>query len=156
MKIILIICIVSLCAAIKTNAQLRDTTLTNHNVDAKILFQKAKKQKTAAWILLGTGAGLAIAGCAIIIKEAGEEANATLTTVFSLGLITPEEPKHYAAGPILAIAGTAAMLGSISIFIASGKNKGKANLIIKNEKVYFSPQLNLKENFIAIGLKIKL
>jgi len=65
MKKILFISIVSLCAiTLQTNAQMRDTTvnMNMHKVDANSLFQKSKKQKTAAWILLGGGAGLATAG----------------------------------------------------------------------------------------------
>ena len=165
MKKIFFICLVSLCAtALQTNAQLRDTAsnMNAHKVDAELLFQKAKKQKTAAWILLGGGAGIGIAGLLIIANDAsrnaGQDFAAAITTIFTLGLITPtpEKPKHSAAGPILAIAGTGAMLGSIPLFSASAKNKRKANLMLKNETVFFNPQLNIKEHLISLGVKINL
>ena len=72
MKKLSFICIVCLCAALQTNAQLRDTTLnmSTHKVDANALLQKSKKQKTAAWLLMGGGAGIAIAGLAIISHDA--------------------------------------------------------------------------------------
>ena len=147
------------CATIqKTNAQLRDTTLNinTHTVDATLLLQKSKKQKTAAWVLLGGGAGLAIAGMSIISKDASNDLSADLTTIFTLGFVAPEKQKHSAAGPILAIAGSAAMLGSIPLFISAGKNKRKASLMLINENVFFSPRLNVKQNLIAAGIRIPL
>ena len=158
MKKLLFICIVCLCAATQTNAQLRDTSvkMSVNKVDANALLQKAKNQKTAAWIMLGGGAGLAIAGLAIMTHDASYDASAAITTVFTLGLVTPEEHKHSAAGPILAIAGTGAMLGSIPLFSGAAKNKRKANLMLKDETVFFNPQLNIKEHLIAVGVKINL
>ena len=61
-----------------------------------------------------------------------------LTTIFTLGLVAPEKQKHSASGPILAIAGTGAMLGSIPLFLGASKNKRKANLMLKNETVFFN------------------
>lgn len=158
MKKLLFICVVYFCATTQATAQLRDTTLnmTTHKVDATSLFQKSKKQKTAAWILLGGGAGLAIAGFSIIVNDASYDAAAVITTVFTLGFVTPEEHKHSAAGPILAIAGTGAMLGSIPLFISAGKNKRNTNLMLKDENVFFNPRLNIKEHIIALGIKINL
>jgi hypothetical protein len=158
MKKLSFICIVCLCATTQTNAQLRDTTLNmnTHKVDANSLLLKSKKQKTAAWLMLGGGAGIAIAGLAIMIHDASYDASAVITTVFTLGLVIPEEHKHSAAGPILAIAGTGAMLGSIPLFTSAAKNKRKANLMVKDENVFFNPQLNIKEHMLAIGVKINL
>jgi hypothetical protein len=159
MKKILLICIVSISAiTTQTHAQFKDTSLSPNSqpYDPNFLFQKAKKQKTAAWILLGGGTGMAVAGLAIMVKDGSEEASAALVTVFTLGLVTPEEPKSSAAGPILAIAGTGAMLGSIPLFMASAKNKRKASLMLKDESLFFNPRQNLKEHLIAVGLKINL
>lgn len=99
---------------------------------------------------------MAITGLGIILGEAAAEATGVLTTVVTLGLYNAPEPKHSAAGPILAIAGTGAILGSIPLFTASGRNKSKANLILKDETVSFSPQLNLTEHLPSIGIKIRL
>ena len=158
---------VSLLTTKQTNAQMHDTSnMSMHKVNTELLFQKAKQQKTTAWILLVGGTGLAIAGLAIIGHDASNDAAtagynfaAALANVFTLGSSTytpQQERKHSAAGPILAIAGTGAMLGSIPLFTASAKNKRKANLILKDETVSFNPQLNIKEHLLSIGLKINL
>ena len=141
MKKVLFICIVCLCATTQTNAQLRDTTLnTNtHKVDANSLFQKSKKQKTAAWILLGGGAGIAATVIIIIVFDP--------LSVFDL-------KKSNNRGLLLATGG-AAMVASIPFFIASGKNKRKANLMLKDENVFFNPQLNI-DHIISLGIKINL
>jgi len=78
-------------------------------------LQKSKNQKTAAWIMLigGTvattiGFGVAVSGgldCAFGDLRCGKDQ--TLTDV-------------------LAISGSAAMLGSVPLFIAAGRNKKKA------------------------------
>lgn len=156
MKKLSFICIVCLCAALQTTAQLRDTTLnmSTHKVDANALLQKSKKQKTAAWLLMGGGAGIAIAGFSIISNDASKDLSDAFTTIFSFGYITPAQHKHSAAGPILAIAGTGAMLGSIPLFISASKNKRKATLMLKDEIVFFNPQLNIKDHMIAVEIKI--
>jgi hypothetical protein len=158
MKKLLFICLVTLWVATQTKAQMRDTTLimTTQKVDANSLLQKSKKQKTAAWIMLGGGAGIALAGLVIMAKDARQETAGLLITVFTLGTVIPEEPKKSAAGPVLAIAGSGAMLGSIALFNASGKNKRKYNLMLKDETVFINPQLNIKEHLLSLGVKINL
>ena len=142
MKKLLFICIVCLCASIQSHAQMRDTTInmSTHKVDANALFQKAKNQKTAAWIMLGGGAGLAIAG--YIIME-----NDFIRDPWGYG--------NHPTGAVIFVTGDALMLGSIPFFIASGKNGRKANLMLKNENVFFNPQLNLN-HFVALGIKLNL
>lgn len=144
MKKLLFLCIVCLCTTTHTNAQLRDTTSTmnTHKVDANALLQKSKKQKTTAWIMLGGGAGLAIAGYIIMQNEAEKD---------PLGSLLGQN----ATGVVVFIAGDAAMLGSIPFFIASGNNKRKAYLMLKNENVFFNPQLNLN-HIVALGIKLNL
>ena len=154
MKKILFICLVSLVATIQGIAQIRDTTFKK--VDVDLLLQKAKKQNTTAWILLGGGLGLGIAGLAIIANDVGHDASAVVTTVLTLGYVTPEEHKHSVAGPILALAGTGALIGSVPLFFAADKNKRDAQLVLKTEKVFFNPQLNLNEHLLSIGLKFNL
>ena len=158
MKKLSIICIVCLCAKSHTNAQMRDTTLHmgTHKVDANALLQKSKKQKTAAWLLLGGGASVSIVGFSILSNDASKDLSNDLTTIFSFGYVTPAEHKHSAAGPILTIAGIGAILGSVPLFIASGNNKKKANLTLKNETLFFNPQLKLNTHLLAMELKINL
>ena len=74
-------------------------------------LNKSRKQKTAASWLLGGGAALTIIGTVIVVSEA---ANNIL------------ESDEIGAGEIMAFTGLAAMVGSIPLFIAAGKNKRKA------------------------------
>ena len=150
MKKLSFICIVCLCATTQTNAQMRDTTLNinTHKVDANSLLQKSKKQKSAAWILLGGGAGLTAVGFIIGVTEAAKDLSNIFTPNYSASNST--------GGEIMVYAGIGVMLGSIPLFIASGKNKRKANLMIKDENVFFNPKLNMKEHLVSLGIKINL
>ncbi len=149
MKKIFLICLISLCAtALQTNAQMRDTSLkmNMHKVDAASLLQKSKKQKTTAWILLGGGAGLATAG--YIIGR-----NASKKDAFGFWSGSSSEAT---TGGVLVVAGSGGIVGSIPFFIASGKNKRKANLILKDEAVFFNQELTKKEHIVSLALKIYL
>src|SRR5436190_9722528 len=68
---------------------------------------KSKNQKTAAWVLLGGGVALMGAGYLI-----GDSKNATFDDA--------------GTGVVLAGIGFLSTIGSIPLFIASGKNKRKA------------------------------
>jgi hypothetical protein len=68
---------------------------------------KSKNQKTAAWILLG--GGVALIGTGFIV---GDSKNSTFDDA--------------AFGALLAGIGTLSAIGSIPLFIASGKNKRRA------------------------------
>jgi len=134
---------VFLCTAItccigqqlKTNSQLLGTEQ----------LKKAKNQRTAAWILLGAGVALDVAGIATTISNAD-------------GIFNSEKEINHNGEYVLYIAGTAALAGSLTLFIASKKNKKKAALLsLKNEPssqlqnglVRYTPipSLNLKINF---------
>lgn len=150
MKKSLFIGIVTLWASTHTYAQMRDTTsgMNMHKIDADRLFKKAKQQNSAAWVVGGTGLGLAAVGLIITSNQVGQD----LSNIFNPNYTNSNSK----GGEIMAYAGLGAMLGSIPLFIASGKNKRKANLMLKDEKVSFNPQLNIKEHFISAGLKINL
>ena len=98
-------------------------------------LRKSKNQKTAAWILLGGGSALVVTGILL----------ANNATIDNLG-----------TGAGVAIAGGVVMLGSIPLFLASGRNKKKGmRLSFKNET---APQL-LKGSFVyrpvpSVSLKI--
>lgn len=141
MKKLLFLCIICLGATTHTNAQMRDTTvnMNTYKVDANTLLQKSQKQKTTSFILLGGGA--CIAALAYIIASADP-----------IGTVT-DEKKSTNLGVLLA-SGGAVMLSSIPFFIASGKNKRKANLMLKDEAVFFNQELNKNEHLIAVGIKI--
>jgi hypothetical protein len=103
-------------------------------------LQKSKKQKTAAWILLGGGTTAGTIGLFMVFKEA---AKVTTPAVLLPGQPKPDEAKANGGG-ILMIAGGAAIIGSIPLFTAASKNKKKAfavsfkniQVIQKNSFVY--------------------
>ena len=133
-----------------------------HKRDAAPLFKKAKKQKTAAWILLAGGVGLFIVGESIIVNEGAKEFSnnlgASIGGIITLGYGYTPPPKvtHSTIAPVMVYSGIGAMLGSIPLFIASHKNKREARLILKDETVFFNPQLNIKEHLFSLGIKINL
>lgn len=141
MKKILLIYIVSLSATTQTNAQMRETiSKTNmHKVDADLLLQKYKYRKTAAWILLGGGAGLSALGLIIYAAEKGKNPSAELDIL----------PK----GTLPTAIGQSMMVASIPLFISAAKNKRRANLILKDETVFFN--LQAKKHLVSVGIKIK-
>ena len=71
-------------------------------------MQKSKKQKTAAFVLLGGGAVLAVVGTAIGSSSWDEE----IVSVVGEG----EDDKSYMAGGIMMVTGLAAMVGSVPLF----------------------------------------
>jgi hypothetical protein len=158
MKKLLFICLITLWATTQSNAQMRDTNIIMNTpkVDGNSLIHKSKKQKTAAWLLMGGGVGMALTGMIITAKDVGQEFAGLFVSVLTLGTFVPEEPKKRAAGPVLTIAGTGAMLGSIPLFVASAKNKKQSAVILKNESLFFNPLLSTKDSYIALGVKINL
>ncbi|HET6767699.1 MAG TPA: hypothetical protein VFH08_09880 [Chitinophagaceae bacterium] len=118
---------------------------------------KSKNQKTAAWVLLGGGFALTTTSILIASPKAAED----LTYGFGGFLLGEPAPQNdYTAESILLVAGTAAMLGSIPLFIASGKNKRKASNMstkIKMEKAtIIGRQSFVQSSYPAIALKINL
>ncbi len=109
---------------------------------------KSKHQKTTAWIMLGGGAGLFIAGGAV-------SANGFFD-LFSGNF--NKANNNVGIGGTLAIIGAGSMLGSIPFFISSGKNARKAaSISFINERILL-PQKNTIASKIqpTISLKISL
>jgi hypothetical protein len=102
-------------------------------------LKKSKNQKTTAWVLLGGGAAFILIGD--LIGNSKESSFSDAGT-----------------GVVIAGVGALSMLGSIPLFIASGKNKRKAmSMSFKNELI---PQLQ-NGSFVnravpALSLKISL
>src|SRR4051812_47477351 len=71
----------------------------------KNYLQKSKKQKTAAWVFLGGGFALAVGASVLDVSSDWSKSE----TPYLIALFT----------------GGASMLGSIPLFIASGRNKRK-------------------------------
>jgi len=102
-------------------------------------LQKGKHQKTGAWILLGGGSALAITG--LLINNQASFDNAGTTA-------------------IVAGVGVLSMIGSIPLFIASGRNKRKAmtaSTFFKIETVPVIQHANFaRKSYPALSVKINL
>jgi hypothetical protein len=120
-------------------------------------LKKSKNQKTAAWILLGGGFALSTTSALIGASKASEDLEYGLGG-FLVGQPAPEN--NYTGESILLVTGTAAMLGSIPLFIASGKNKRKAMKMttsVKMENATIIQNLSfVQRSYPAISLKINL
>lgn len=127
---LLILAATSFCQQTKSLQQLtREEYLT-----------KSKNQKATGWVAFGVGTVV------LAITAISSASNVCIGTGCT---------KH-TPFPIAAVLGTAMMVSSAPLFIASGKNKRKANLMLKDETVFFNPQLNIKKHFVALGVKINL
>ncbi len=114
-------------------------------------LQKSKKQKTAAWILVGGGAAFTITGIVIL-------ANSFEDTFYGVDLTTGRVSKGSTVGSVFTLAGVAAMLGSIPLFIASHRNKKKGMSL--SLKIETAPQLQkcsfVNQSIPSLSLKISL
>ena len=114
-------------------------------------LKKSQRQKKTGFILLGGGAASIIISAVIPRGE-------------SIGKINwytwSEEHKNDGLKAAFGLAGLASVLSSVPFFIASGKNKRKANAVsasFKNENASIVHGGNFsKINYPAISLKMKL
>ena len=104
-------------------------------------LQKSKKQKTAAWILLGGGTAIAVGGFATF-DSSWDSGSASTTDI---------------AG-VIGTVGFLTSLASIPYFISAGKNKKTAMSITFNYKPVYLSNDNLAEtqSYPTMSLKIKL
>jgi hypothetical protein len=100
--------------------------------------EKSKNQKTAGWVLLGGGAAL-FTGSIIIAGNANFENDAAVV-----------------AGSIAFLAGTVSMIASIPVFISSSKNKGRAEVLLKQHNIPLSldSKRNIPVRSVGIGITI--
>lgn len=116
---------------------------TNDSVPTveKDYLQKSKNQKTAGWILLGGGTALIVTGFII-----GNGENSTFDDA--------------AEGALLAGVGVLSALGSIPLFVASGRNKKiamKMTTRIKMENTAIPEKQSLAQrSYPALAFKISL
>lgn len=120
-------------------------------------LKKSKNQKTAAWILLGGGFALTTTSVLLATPKAAEEISYSIGSLFG-GEPAPEV--DYTVENILFVTGAAAMIGSVPLFIASGKNKKKAMNMTTNIKMekatIFEKQSFVQSSYPAIAFKINL
>jgi hypothetical protein len=147
-KTISILLLIFLIAVFKANGQIneQDSSIDLQPNRGDLLLNRSKNQKTTAWILLGAGAGVFIAG-GIIGTNAVK--NYTPDNPFDIF------PRGTLAGGAMILGGTVAMAASVPFFIASGRNKKKANLIFQKDSQSFLHQLH-KANVFSVGVNLIL
>lgn len=111
-KIILSLCIFCFSATAFSQTETDFIPVTKEDY-----LKKSRNQKTSAWVLLGTGVVLDIAG----IVTTGNNADKELGNLFS-----GKQSVNHTSEYILYITGTAALAGSLTLFIAAKRNKKKA------------------------------
>jgi hypothetical protein len=136
----IIILLLSFCLIIYAAKAQSDSTYLMHKAGIKSLFLKSKKQKSIAWILLGSGLGIAAIGGIVQLNHEYSRAGG-----FNFDF----------TGAGIAVGGGIIALSGIPLFISSSNNKKKAELFIKNQTLNISPQIQTNKQ-LAIGLKIKL
>ncbi len=86
-------------------------------------LSKSKKQRTAGWILTGTGAAVMSIGLVVSMAEVAEET----TGVIVYGLVGEEAPEtHSKGGGAILLTGTAILVTGITFLSIAKKNKKKA------------------------------
>lgn len=123
-----------------TTCSLCQQTDSKHSLTQQDYLQKSKKQKTAAWILLGGGAAIAVGAIILDVNSDWTKSETPYLVALSVG--------------------GASMIGSIPLFIASGRNKRKGmnvstyfeirqNPVLTNTgfALHAMPTLSLKLNF---------
>jgi len=118
-------------------------------------LRKSNNQKTAAWVMLGGGLAMAIAGTIIYDRACNKAAEEDpFGTVLSAG--TNVNP----TGGIIATVGVLAVVGSIPFFIASGKNKKKARSMSTVFKMENAPSIQrasvVNRSYPAVAIDIRL
>ena len=102
------------------------------------LVQQQKKNKTAAWILCGTGIALMAAG----------------TYIYALHEFESDTRGATSADELLFYSGAVATLASIPFFISAGKQKREARLALINEPSTIVSKTFATFNHMAIALRV--
>lgn len=144
-KVIALLLLIALSATSYSQQTEPKPTLTKKDFQSK-----SKKQKTTAWILLGGGAGLATTGLVMGVIDFGE--------AFGNAYTGQNESVNSGAAVAIFLVGLGGMVGSIPIFIASGKNRKKA--MSMSFKIQPVPQIQttkiISTSIPSLNLKIGL
>ncbi len=113
-------------------------------------LKKSKKQKTFAWVLLGSGAALVVVG--VVIPKGEKDGFDILTW--------SDTYKNEDIKAAFILGGALSMGGSIPLFIASGRNKRKAlaaSAFFDFEKISLLNQAQItNQRFAVTGIRIRL
>jgi len=118
-------------------------------------LRKSKNKKTAAWVLLGGGIAMAVAGTIVYSNDYNKayKQDPFWTTVSYGTNVNP-------TGAVIATIGVLAATGSIPFFIASGKNKKKARALSTGFKMENAPSIQraslVKRSYPAVSIKVGL
>ena len=142
--------VLSLLLVFATASFSQQLTPEKHSLTREDYLKKSKNQKKAGWIMLGGGA--AIVATSLIIPEGESEG---LQVCYAL---LCETHKNDGIKGGLAVVGTLSMLGSIPLFLASGKNKRRANAVsasfkTENASIVRGSSL-IKMQYPALSIKI--
>lgn len=96
-------------------------------LNKKMYLEKSKRQKSTGWILLGSGAGVALIGSIVL-------AGASNADDIYQGL------NKTSSGVVIAGIGASAMIASIPFFISAGHNAHRAAAISFNNQNFLIPQ----------------
>lgn len=141
MKKLLIICTLS-CIITNLNAQVNpNMQIQKPMTDLELgqyYSQKSKKLKNTGWTLLGIGAGLVTSS--ILIAGNADFENEVAFTYSAIALL----------------AGTGSMIASIPVFVAGAKNKGRAEVLLRQDNIPLSLERsrNIPLKSIGIGIPI--
>ena len=121
------------------------TTVFSQPADKNSYLQKSKNQRTAGFIILGTGFAVDIIALSTFPKDYGI-------------LNTPDQNRQATTSAWIFLAGTATMLASIPFFATAHANKKKAlRLAINIQELPLLKSNNLLiTNYPALTLKLKL
>lgn len=147
--------ILILALSLTTNVFSQLTTTQPADLKSSYL-QNSKNQKAAGWWLFGGGFALTTTGLFIGAHKATEDVVNVFTGIITLNLTEPQN--NYTGATILLVVGAAAMLSSLPLFIASGKNRRKAMaLSFKNETAPQIQKSSLGYRAVpSLALKINL
>lgn len=113
-------------------------------------LHKAKSQKTAAIVLVSAGGALVIIGAVTAVQSFDLNLDLYSTNTNN------NSDDNETLSTVLVIAGLAAILGSVGLFISSHKNKKHAlAMSVKNEPVLLMPNKNLVYNRGLPSLNIR-
>ncbi|MEY2917944.1 MAG: hypothetical protein RIS73_1658, partial [Bacteroidota bacterium] len=109
-----------------------------------------KKQKTAAWVCLGSGLAMATTGAALSLAKASND----IILLFIWD--APATTTDYTGETILLLTGVAGMATSIPLFIASSKNKQRAKLSVTSQKTVIGLPPVVPKSITGLTVSISL
>jgi hypothetical protein len=115
---------------------------------------KAKHQRTAAWFCFGGGVALITTGIISATHKVTDDFTIVASNFFYQAPV--HKSSNYTDDGILIYAGVVAMGASIPLFIAAGKNKRHANLMLTVQKTAEGLPLTVAKKLTGLTVSISL